>query len=200
MLQERIVGDGVGVFLLRSVGRTHLVFGHRRLREKPPAGGVSTYREAIQPPVELVHRCEMLLDGLHYEGAAMVEFKQDACTGEYVLMEINARLWGSVQLAIDSGLDFPRALVELSLGQAVHRSSVQRTGLRTVWELGEVDHVLAILRHTAHELHLPPTFPVGPRAAVRALFDHRWTDRSEVFRWSDPMPFVAELARWLIAR
>ena len=37
-------------------------------------------------------------------------------------------------------------------------------------------------------------------AALRALADHRWRDRPEVFRWSDPMPFVAELSRWIRGR
>jgi hypothetical protein len=38
---------------------------------------------------------------------------------------------------------------------------------------------------------------VGAGAALRALADRRWADHPEVFRWSDPMPFAAELVRWL---
>ncbi len=43
----------------------------------------------------------------------MVEFK----IGRYgpVLMEINGRVWGSMPLALQSGVDFPRAMAELSL-------------------------------------------------------------------------------------
>ena len=37
----------------------------------------------------------------------MVEFKKDVRTGEYKLMEINPRIWGSMPLAIVSGVDFP---------------------------------------------------------------------------------------------
>lgn len=200
MIQERTFGMGVGVFLLRAAGHTRLVFGHRRLREKPPAGGVSTYREAIVPPAALLAQCERLLDTLGYEGAAMIEFKEDRATGEFVLMEINARLWGSVQLAVDAGVDFPAALVDLTLGHPIPAPPAVRQGVRTWWELGELDHALAIWRRTREQLHAPPGLQVGAGAALRALADRRWADHPEVFRWSDPMPFAAELVRWLRRR
>lgn len=200
MLQERIIGDGEGVFLFRHHRRTHLLFGHRRLREKPPAGGVSTYRESVTPPAELVAKCEALLDGLEYSGAAMIEFKRDAATGEHVLMEINARLWGSVQLAIDAGFDFPSAIVQSSLGHPIDTGAVGRVGVRSVWELGELDHMWALLRRSPQELQLPPGETAGLPGAFKALVSRRLNDHPEVFRWNDPMPFVAELSRWVRGR
>ncbi len=197
LLQERTMGDGIGLFLLRAAGATRLSFAHRRLREKPPAGGVSTYREAIAVPPALQANCEKLLDRLAYEGAAMLEFKHDRDSGEYVLMEINARLWGSLQLAVDAGVDFPSALVAFTLGEPLPPARIPQAGVRTVWEFGEIDHALALARRSRAALHLPPEVAVGPGAALRALFDHRWSDRSEVFRWSDPLPFAAEALRWL---
>ena len=152
------------------------------------------------PPDAIVARCEQLLDEMQYEGAAMVEFKQDAASGEYVLMEINARLWGSVQLAIDSGIDFPRALVEMALGLPITPPCSAGVGTRSFWELGEIDHALALLRRSREQLHGPADLAVGAIAALRALADHRWGDHPEVFRWSDPMPFVAELSRWIRGR
>ena len=200
LIQERIVGEGVGVFLLRTRGVTVLRFGHRRLREKPPAGGVSTYRESWEPPPALIAQCEALLDALEYDGAAMIEFKRDARTGDAVLMEINARLWGSVQLAIDAGVDFPSVLVQAALGLPLPEWSAPRTGVRSVWELGELDHALVIGRRSAAQLDLPRGTPTGWGAALRALLDHRWGDHPEVFRFSDPKPFVSELGRWLLRR
>ena len=197
LLQERTVGAGIGVFLLRTAGATQLAFGHRRLREKPPAGGVSTYRESIHVPPELLSRCEALLDRLRYEGAAMLEFKEDAATGEHVIMEINARLCGSLQLAVDAWVNFPCALVAMTLGEPPVRDVTAVAGVRTVWELGELDHALAIARRSRAALHLPEGTATGWGAALSALFDHRWSDRAEVFRWSDPRPFLAELTRWV---
>lgn len=200
LLQERALGAGVGVFLWRVAGETPLVFGHRRLREKPPSGGVSTYREAMVPPASLVAASERLLDALEYEGVAMVEFKHDPRTGEHVLMEINARLWGSLQLAIDAGVNFPLAVVNHALGLPLPKPTVIRHGVRSVWELGELDHAFALATQSREQLHLQDGAPVGLMAALRALSDHRLTDRTEVFRWRDPMPFFAELTRWIQRR
>lgn len=197
LLQERVYGTGIGVFLLRTAGHTPFHFGHRRLREKPPSGGVSTYREAWVPPPDTLSRCEALLDALEYEGPAMIEFKQDGATGEIVLMEINARLWGSVQLAVDAGVDFPTALVQVALGLPMAAPPRAQYGVRSVWELGELDHALAIWRRSAEELDLPPGAATGWRAALRVLKDHRRGDRCEVLRWDDPKPFLSELIRWL---
>ena len=47
LLQERVIGPGVGIFLLLWDGEVRATFAHRRLREKPPSGGVSVYRESI---------------------------------------------------------------------------------------------------------------------------------------------------------
>ena len=116
LIQERIVGAGLGVFLLRHAGRTEAAFAHRRLREKPPSGGVSVLAEAVELPPALLERAERLLDCFGWNGVAMVEFKEDAATGEPVLMEVNGRFWGSLQLAIDSGVDFPSRLVALAAG------------------------------------------------------------------------------------
>lgn len=196
LLQERCGGEGAGVFLLRAQRTTLMAFGHRRIREKPPSGGVSTCRESIVPPAGLLMSCEQLLDELAYEGPAMIEFKRDVKSGRWVLMEINARLWGSVQLAVDAGVDFPIATLQWAIGEPVTISQA-KTNVRTTWELGEIDHAIALLRGSAASLHLPHGTQVGWRAAMRALADRSWSERPEMFRFSDPWPAAAELAGWL---
>ncbi len=107
LVQQRIVGPGLGVFLLAWEGETLAAFAHRRIREKPPTGGVSVFRESVAVAPDLRDYSERLLRYFQWRGVAMVEFKQDAATGTPYLMEINGRFWGSLQLAIDSGVDFP---------------------------------------------------------------------------------------------
>jgi predicted ATP-grasp superfamily ATP-dependent carboligase len=45
----------------------------------------------------------------------MVEFKKDSRDGTYKLMEINAKFWGSLDLSIASGVDFPYLTVIMAL-------------------------------------------------------------------------------------
>lgn len=48
----------------------------------------------------------------------MIEFKVDQRDGVAKLMDIWPRFWGSLQLAIDAGVDFPAILVENGEGQS----------------------------------------------------------------------------------
>ena len=196
LLQQRIVGPGIGIFLLVWEGQTRAVFSHRRLREKPPSGGISVYRESIAAESGLVARSRALLDAFGWQGVAMVEYKVDAATRVPYLMEINGRFWGSLQLAIDAGVDFPRLLVDLALGRDPGAPPDYRAGVRSRWWWGDVDHLLARLLHSGRELDLPPGAPGRLRAVLDFLTLWRPGDRGEVFRWSDPRPAWRETRNW----
>jgi predicted ATP-grasp superfamily ATP-dependent carboligase len=197
LVQERVEGPGMGIFLLRWAGRTHAAFAHRRLREKPPSGGVSVLRESIPLDPALVERAEALLDLLDWRGVAMVELKVSALTGRAYLMEINGRLWGSLQLASDAGVDFPGRLVEVALGGDPGPAPPYPAGVRSRWTLGDLDHLILRLRHGREALQLPEGAP-GRATAVAAFLRGFFPPiRSEVFRWSDPYPAAREARSWL---
>ena len=200
LLQQRIVGPGVGIFLLVWNRRTRAVFAHRRLREKPPSGGVSVYRESIPPDPSLVDRSRALLDALGFEGVAMVEYKVEAASGTPYLMEINGRFWGSLQLAVDAGVDFPRLLVESALGTETGPLPAYRIGVRSRWWWGDVDQLLARLVRPRARLALPPGEPGRLRSVRDFLTLWRPGDRNEILRRDDPQPFVRETLDWLLRR
>lgn len=200
MLQQRIVGPGAGVFLLRWDGETIASFAHRRLREKPPAGGISVYREAIATDPDLLARSQRLLEAFDWRGVAMVEYKVDAATGTPYAMEVNGRFWGSLQLALDAGVDFPALLVGRALGQPLRGPECYRVGVRSRWEWGDVDHLLARFRRSDRDLALPPESPGRLRTLLEVLTPWRPGDRLEVFRLSDPRPFFRETIEWLHGR
>jgi predicted ATP-grasp superfamily ATP-dependent carboligase len=197
MLQERVEGPGIGVSMLIWEGELRAAFAHRRLREKPPSGGVSVLREAIPLDADLLRRSVSLVSSYGWQGVAMVEYKVQSSTGRPYLMEINARLWGSVQLAIDAGVDFPRLLVQAALG--VRHPPVTRyaVGTRTRWEWGDVDHLLARMRHSAARLELPATAPSRWDAVLGFLASFSPRNRREVFRFGDPAPFFRESMDWM---
>ena len=196
LLQERITGPGVGLFVLRWEGETIARFAHRRLREKPPSGGVSVYRESIAIDPELARRADLLLDRFGWNGVAMIEFKLDAATGTPYLMEINGRFWGSLQLAVDAGVDFPRLLAEAALGKHPAPQVSYRLGVRSRWWMGDIDVLLARLLHSDQALALPADAP-GRLRAIAEFLRLWWPgDVSEVQRWGDPAPGLRELKQW----
>jgi predicted ATP-grasp superfamily ATP-dependent carboligase len=197
LLQQRIIGPGVGVFLLLRNREVIATFSHRRIREKPPSGGVSVYRESIPADPGLVARSRALVDQFGWTGVAMVEYKIDARTGTTYLMEINGRLWGSLQLAVDAGVDFPALLVATALGRRAEPVVTYRTGIRSRWLLGDLDQLLTRLRRSRHKLALPQGAAGRLRALLEFLVLWRPGDRTEVLRWRDPAPFVYELRQWV---
>ncbi|HEX6533141.1 MAG TPA: ATP-grasp domain-containing protein [Gemmatimonadaceae bacterium] len=195
LLQRRIVGPGVGIFLLDWGGRALATFAHRRIREKPPSGGISVYRESIAAEPGLVARSRALLEPFGWCGVAMVEYKLDARTGTPYLMEVNGRFWGSLQLAIDAGVDFPRLLVDAASGAPVAPVRDYRVGVRSRWWWGDVDHLIARLRRSRAALSLPPDAP-GRWRAVLDFLTVRARDREEILRPGDPRPFLRETLQW----
>lgn len=114
MLQEFIpYGGAFGVSMLLNRGEPRAVFTHKRLREYPRSGGPSTLRESASYP-EIEEYAMKMLKKLNWHGVAMTEFRIDARTNEPKLMEINPRFWGSLQLAVYSGVDFPYLLYEIA--------------------------------------------------------------------------------------
>lgn len=113
LLQEFCRGTGQGVELLLHEGRPLAAFQHRRLREVPITGGASAFRESVPLNPMLYEYSVRLLASLEWTGLAMVEFKVG--DGRATLMEINGRVWGSLPLAVLSGMDFPARLADLYL-------------------------------------------------------------------------------------
>jgi predicted ATP-grasp superfamily ATP-dependent carboligase len=200
LLQERIEGPGCAISVLMWNGELRAAFAHRRLREKPPSGGVSVLRESIPLDADLLRHSVALLRDFAWQGVAMVEFKVDARSGTPYLMEINGRLWGSVQLAIDAGVDFPLLLVEAAMGSEPKPLPEYPAGVRTRWELGDLDHLLAILRHSRGSLNLAPSAPGRLQALREFLLGFGPSIHHEVLRADDPGPFFREAVDWLWRR
>jgi len=196
LLQQRIAGPGTGVFLLIWNGRTVAAFAHRRLREFPPSGGTSTYCTSVPLPDQLRSRSERLLQSFGWQGVAMVEYKVDSRTGQPFLMEVNGRFWGSLQLAIDAGVDFPRLLVDAACGRPAPHPPEYRVGVRMRSWWSDVDHLIARLRWSLEDLGLPHP-PPGRWAALLDFLPWRPGQRDDVLRLNDPRPFLRESAAWV---
>ena len=144
ILQQKIdsKGPGLGVACLVKDGITLTSFSYKRLREYPVNGGPSTLRESTDHQ-EIIQHAERLLMELKWTGIAMVEFKFDPEDNKAKLLEINPRFWGSLELAHQSGINFPSLLCEMLSGQEVGKQSYE-IGKRNRWLIpGDIMHFLA---------------------------------------------------------
>jgi protein-tyrosine-phosphatase/predicted ATP-grasp superfamily ATP-dependent carboligase len=197
LIQTRVVGEGQGVFGLFDRGKPVTLFAHRRLRERPPSGGVSVLRESMALRQPITDYALRIVQSTEWHGVAMVEFKVDTESGVPYLMEVNGRFWGSLQLAIDAGVDFPWLLYQLGTTGAVqHPTGSYEVGVRSRWWIGDLDHLLLRLRKSDSELSLPPGSP--SKGETIASFFRLWDPmtKSEVFRLSDLHPGLYELAHY----
>jgi predicted ATP-grasp superfamily ATP-dependent carboligase len=200
LLQERIEGPGTGVFACCDHGRLLAMFSHRRIREKPPSGGVSVLREAVPVDPEAGAQARRILEALQWHGPAMVEFKLDRRDDTAKLMEINGRLWGSLQLAIDAGVDFPKMMAQMIAGEPVAPISTYRTGIQSRWFWGDVDSLLALLIKPEERATLPSDHPGRWRTLRNSLVPWYPGLRYEVLSFSDPKPWLYETRRWFTTR
>jgi len=100
LVQEVIVSarNIHGIFCVAREGEIISWHGHERLRTFPEKGGVTVFSRSQYDPSckEIAFR---LLREMNWSGFAMVEFLHDDRTGEWKIIELNPRLWGSVMLS-----------------------------------------------------------------------------------------------------
>jgi predicted ATP-grasp superfamily ATP-dependent carboligase len=183
MVQELIPGDGRQQYAycaLYEGGEPVATMVARRLRQHPPEfGRASTYVETVDAPeVEaLAHR---VLQPIGYDGLVELEFKRDSRSGEFKLLDFNARTWGYHTIAHEAGVDFPYLLYRRQLRQPV---TFQRTRPGVRWV-----RLLTDLPTAAVEI-------AGGRMSARAyLRSLRRADCEAVFSARDPLPGLAEVA------
>jgi len=195
LLQQFCPGIGHGVELLMSEGKPLAAFQHKRRRELPITGGPSAYREAVKLDPDLYDYSVRLLKEIHWTGLAMVEFKVGKLGPK--LMEINGRIWGSIPLAVTSGMDFPALLAELFLNGPSNikpqLNSNYKIGVRCrdlQRDLMWITNVL-MQRRKYKFLEIP-----GRKRAVLAMLGLLNPRRKfDLLTLNDPMPGLAELPR-----
>jgi len=191
MVQEYIQGDGHGTFAFYEQGRPITFFAHKRLREKPPSGGVSVLRESTPVNPLMQEISKKLLDHIGWHGAAMVEFIVSN-DGTPYLIEINGRFWGSLQLSIDAGIDFPHLAYLLAANKPLPTNINYRPHIRSRWLLGDLDHLYLTLKSDNKKISLPEKFS----AIIEFMKFYQKNTYYEVNRLNDIKPFLYELKNY----
>ena len=129
LVERYFEGVGVGLSVLAQNGHIQQAFQHRRLREG--WGGSSSYRvsEAVDPGLR--EACEKICKHTELTGVCMFEFRWNDSSKAWVLLETNARFWGSMPLPLSLGVDFPRYLFDMMVNGRVHPPAQYAAGIRS---------------------------------------------------------------------
>jgi predicted ATP-grasp superfamily ATP-dependent carboligase len=182
IIQEVVPGWGDAQFSFAALCRDGSPLASvvaRRTRQFPmDFGRFSTYVETIEEP-RVVEPALRLLAATRITGLVEVEFKRDPRNDQFLLLDVNPRVWGWHTLSKRAGVDFPYLLWRFVTGQSVpevHGRSGQR------WMRMATDVPMAIQEILNGRLSL--------RAYLQSL---RGPKESAVFAWDDPLPGFLEL-------
>jgi predicted ATP-grasp superfamily ATP-dependent carboligase len=189
LVQRFVEGTGKGLFTVCDHGRPLMWFAHERLRDVRPSGSGSSLRRAVPVDPRMLEPAERLLRRMHWHGPAMVEFR-DTGHGEPCLMEINGRFWGSLELAVRAGADFPRMWTEVLRGEASPAPTPATMGVTVRWLWGDVKRLLYVL--SGPPAGYPGFYPTRLQG-LRELFGRQPPGTQlESWRADDPWPGVGE--------
>jgi len=139
-VQEFIPNGGeLGVYILLSnKSELKAVTLQRRIRSISPNGGISTFRETIKYNSQLVDISLKILQSINWVGPAMVEFRIDAKDNIPKFIEINPRFWGSLQLSIKAGVDFPHLLYKMLTEGNIEPQLDYKENVQCRWFFGDL--------------------------------------------------------------
>lgn len=191
-IQSFFRGTGVTISVLAKEGNIIIASQHKRMHE-PFSGGGSSYRVSMLIDDELFEASKKLISKLNYTGVAMIEFRYNTKTKNWVLLEINGRFWGSLPLAISAGIDFPYLLFQVLTNKEAPPAKVnykvnvyQRNLELDLYWLND-----AIFNSSKAELFYNGyTYKSLFYESMRVLF---FRDKIDTFSIVDPYPFFKEV-------
>jgi hypothetical protein len=137
-----------------------------------------------------------LLTRAGFRGLAMVEFKRDPRTGRLVLMEINGRPWGSLQLPVHCGIDYPLHAVRWHLdGRAPPPRLPYREGITGRSLSADLEHLEKVWE--GRPPAWPGAYPNFWASLLKVALPWYPGLRYDDLSLRDPRPGLAGLGRWL---
>ncbi len=194
--QEYVPGDSSDHFFVDGFRDRHGalpgLFARRRERIFPADFGNSSYCRsiALADVSTAIASLDRLLSETRYRGIFSAEFKRDARTGEFRLLEINTRAWWYVEFAARCGVNVCRMAYQDALEEPVAPPARPFViGAGCVSQIGDMKAVL--------------TLPAARRPGLMTIFRQWAGAHRHVFRWDDPRPGLSEFtrhARWFIRK
>jgi predicted ATP-grasp superfamily ATP-dependent carboligase len=195
-VQEFVSGAGVGISLFITADEMFIPFQWERIREVDPRGSASSARKSVPLDRTLLHRSYRLLQSIGFQGIAMVEYKRSS--GGMVLMEINGRPWGSIGLAIASGIDYPRYYIDWCLQGTLPPHSIAYRDVTCRRVVGELTHLSNVRK--GKPKNWPGEYPEFWSTLAKVAIPWYPGMRYDDLWITDPRPGLAHLWNWLQVR
>lgn len=162
-----------------------------RLSELEPYNEVATLAVTIDAIPSIRKYAALLLGASQWQGPFKVEFIKDQ-RGNYRLVSLIGRLWGSLQLSVAAGLNIP--LISYRLAEGTLTKDLlknARPHMRMRWLMGDAMAKIWRLGHL-----VPALWQLGSNLSPVRYFKgskQKITSCYDVLDMEDPMPFLYEI-------
>lgn len=195
IVQECHWGDEYSFRALYDDGEPVKTSLRRQLRGKTYAGGASVFREMAHDP-EVEEIAESLLTHLDWNGLASVQFIKERETGEFYLLEINPRVWASVNLDIRAGANYPYEYWLMTQDRKDEILPGYQEGVATHLLIGELQYLKSVLVDDFPNVEKPSVREAFVEVAS-SIYRHPHFDYISL---DDPKPFARGVLNTLFSR
>lgn len=192
--QGFVPGQGTGAYVLVDRGRIVQEFMNRCLHEVPHTGGFCSLRDSWWHEAMMAD-ARAKIRHLGWQGVAMLEYRWDPATDRFWFIELNARFWAALHLALYAGIDFPVLLLDRFHGARTAEARPFRIGLQCRYSVPfDIGYVLSRWRDR--------TLPLSARLGSAAAWLLRFLDpriREDLRYPGDRALYWKQWAAWLRA-
>ena len=123
IFQENVRGNSssmytVGIYVDFN-GTIKGIFTGKKVRGYPADSGDCIVGENYKLPSYVIENTKRIVKDLNYTGIAEFEYKKDAVTSEYKLIEINPRSWSWIGITPYTGVNIPMMAYHDALGKQI---------------------------------------------------------------------------------
>ena len=131
IVQEYIPGDIHDVCIFANHGHIIRAVTQKRIKTLPVIGGGGIWNITTNN-VRLIEYSKKLIHTIQYHGPAQIEFKLDK-EGMPRLIEINPKFWGTLDLSIQAGVNFPLISARVAMGEKLNPNYCYKEGFEYIW-------------------------------------------------------------------
>jgi predicted ATP-grasp superfamily ATP-dependent carboligase len=191
IVQELVVGYGIGFGVLMHHGQPLACYQYCRGREFMPTGGVPVRYESMPIWPAVRDYSIRFLRAMGWEGVAQVEWKAAPGTRDVVLMEVNGRFWASLPGSLHAGMEFPFWLYMSRVGTPIHAEPGYRVKIASRYLRADLRRLELVLRNDYPISSVP--LPSRWRESFDFLVDGlRWRVKGDIWSWDDWFPGLHE--------
>ena len=143
VIQKRISGRLIDTTAFSIQGETISVLSQERIVTAWLDGGGGLVNITNDYPI-IKKYTKSILHEINWTGPILLDWIRDEATGAFTLLEINPKFWGTTQLTISAGLDYPYWFVRHAEKKKVNPKPSYQIGLMYRWLFDELYAIITM--------------------------------------------------------